>query len=288
MLAEKNIEYLYISFFSVLNTARVVAIIQQYEPEFDLEILTDTLNLETNSDKTLSVLYAFFFPKTAASSTTSIEKREVITPKSILGEQANQIAVSLDITVADRINTLTSMFDSMLNLGPKVLSVYQTNGNSAVKVPFDVGKPKSAHLISHVADGINALASMFDSMLNLNGPKMPKFVFRSDGNLAVEMPFEVGQPKTTYLISQAVWSDILRTFVQSYESMAGHAIEPRDIKELNLNENSDIDSDAYFDSNDDIESDSSELESPMSPNTFHANMAQLLGREKVTRNLFNE
>lgn len=136
MLSERVISDICIFHFSVLNTARVVAIIQQHEPEFDLEILTDTLNLETISDKTLLVLYAFFFPKTAASSTTSIEKSEVITPASIFGEQANQIAVSLDITVADRINTLTSMFDSMLNLGPKIPFVYQPNGNSAVNVPF--------------------------------------------------------------------------------------------------------------------------------------------------------
>lgn len=81
----------------------------------------------------------------------------------------------------------------------------------------------------------------------------------------------------------------IRSIAQAESRSVTDAIEPQSIVEIDRNETNDI----GCDSDDDTSStDSSSWGSPLSPETFHANMAALLSgtnskREVVRRNLFN-
>lgn len=157
---------------------------------------------------------------------------------------------------------------------------------------------------SRNSNEIDALSSLFASKLNFgSAPYIPKVLLHSNGNVMVEMPYIEGQLKTKYIFSKEMFLNSamrLFPFLVFGQSTAQEndkktmAVLPSNealseiITEI-VQQRDDQNNVDTSDSDDDTAStDSSPWESPLSPTTFHKQMALLLEpKPACARNLFN-
>lgn len=294
--------------------SRTIAIIQLNEPHIDLDVEIDNLDLENISDNTLALLYAFMINQNndATADASSNQRNNERAPDEIDAISHQLIALDLEDDDFDE-NTIIQLFGNSPSniLGPVAVGIapiFDTS-NDVADLPNVI-----APLNTTFAGEINAFVRnlKFDLVSERN---IPTIHLRFDGNIAVEMPYIEGWPKTTYISSQEMCSNLLRGLVSS-DSVPGinhrlaqvdtpliTSIDLKYIATTNLEQDCDSEingdcsdlsfsfdsftdakqmDDAYsgdLDSSDNDSTDSSECE-PISPSILNAALYQLYHSQK--------
>lgn len=224
---------------------------------------SDELNYEIISDNTIGLLYDFIYPKkNNGASADSVGQLSIEKKSNAI------VTVSEQKTVATPTLPIQSM-SSEIEFGPifeipdQFLKLFANT-----KVSNEVITTSNRPFVD-----VNLLTSLFATKLNLGF--IPKINFNNDGIITVQMPHSEGEAKTTFIFSEKAWSNIMKMFA----SMTGcHEIcdtNQQLVKVDDCNIDNDND-DGDFNSS----SDSSSWGSPLSPNTFHSNLAALLNVEE--------
>lgn len=260
------------------------------------------------SNKTLAILYEFVFPnKNTVSFASNNNARNEITSNDAVAV-LEPGAFEIDDDFFDE-NTIVQPFpDTPLSMFlPIEPAIDFEIFNTELMVEQIATENNVTKVLSRNFNEIDALSSLFASKLNIGSEfHMPKVQLHSNGNMMVEMPYIEGQPKMTYIFSKEMYSNLIMRlypfldFGQSAKPSVQYNVE-KTMALLPSNENfsefiteiveqrDDENNVDTSDSDDDTAStDSSSWESPLSPTTFHKQLALLLApKPACARNLFN-